>query len=439
MAQSPVCFVVMPFGTKSDAMGGTIDFDLIYRALIAPAVAAAGFSPLRADEDSSSGLLMQASLARVIGAPLVVFDVSTANANVLYELGIRHGLRAQTTMIICSQTTRLPWDLSNLRVLMYQLNSTGRPENPEAFQRNFTEHVRKRQQYEQADSPVYALFPELQPPALGKLAQETRPDALAQTEEIRQRIAAARRLGIDELRDVDKTLGDLSGIPSDITLTLFDAYRSKGAWSDLIELARRAPPAIASSTRVREQLALALNRTGRGDEAERMLQEILSSSGDSSETWGLLGRIYKDRWNSAADREGSRRLLDQAIHAYVRGFETDWRDPYPGVNAVTLMTLREPPDPRLEELLPVVLYAVKRRLATSSSDYWDAATLLELYVLSQNKDEARKILPRVLAEAREAWQSQSTARNLQLIATAFERRKLDVGWVTEICQQLDKQ
>src|SRR4029434_6773550 len=130
-------------------------------------------------------------------------------------------------MIICSQTTRLPWDLSNLRVLMYQLNSAGRPENPEDFQRSFTEHVRKRQQYEQADSPDYALFPELQPPALGKLAQETRPDALAQTEEIRHASAAARRLGIDELRDVDKTLGDLSGIPSDITLTLFDAYRSK--------------------------------------------------------------------------------------------------------------------------------------------------------------------------------------------------------------------
>ena len=105
---------------------------------------------------------------------------------------------------------------------------------------------------------------------------------------------------------------------------------------------------------------------GQGDRAERVLSELLERRGPSSETCGILGRVYKDRWEAALERGErwlARGLLDKAIEAYLRGFEADWRDAYPGVNAVTLMELREPPDPRRERLLPVVAYAVERRIA----------------------------------------------------------------------------
>ena len=52
--------------------------------------------------------------------------------------------------------------------------------------------------------------------------------------------------------------------------------------------------------------------------------------------------------------------------------------PYPGIDAVTLMELAEPPDPRREKVLPVVAYAVERRIAAEKPDYWDYATCLEL-------------------------------------------------------------
>ena len=52
---------------------------------------------------------------------------------------------------------------------------------------------------------------------------------------------------------------------------------------------------------------------------------------------------------------------------------------------ITLMELKEPPDPRRGQLIPVVTYAVERRIATGKPDYWDHATLLELDVLG--KDE----------------------------------------------------
>src|SRR6266568_1961043 len=165
---------------------------------------------------------------------------------------------------------------------------------------------------------------------------------------------------------------------------------------------------------VREQLALALNRVGRGDEAERVLLDLIASRGPSSETYGILGRVYKGRWEAAqkqGDKFLAQGLLDKAINAYLRGFEADWRDAYPGVNAVTLMELRDPPDPRREELLPVVSYAVERRLASGKADYWDHATRLELAVLAKDEAAARRALASALARVRENWEPESTVNN----------------------------
>jgi hypothetical protein len=62
--------------------------------------------------------------------------------------------------------------------------------------------------------------------------------------------------------------------------------------------------------------------------------------------------------------------LQKAINAYLAGFESDWWDAYQVVNAVTLVELSAPVDPRQAPLLPVVRYAVERRLASSVADYW---------------------------------------------------------------------
>jgi hypothetical protein len=114
----------------------------------------------------------------------------------------------------------------------------------------------------------------------------------------------------------------------------------------------------------------------------------------------------------------ARGLLDKAIGAYLKGFEADWRDAYPGVNAVTLMELKEPPDPRRAALVPVVRYAVERRIAAGRPDYWDHATLLELAVLGRDEAGAAP------------WEPETTARNLRLIREARGRRNERVPWAS---------
>jgi len=52
----PLCFVLMPFGKKHGLGGALIDFDAVFRDLIAPAVEQAGLEPLRADEEQAGGI-----------------------------------------------------------------------------------------------------------------------------------------------------------------------------------------------------------------------------------------------------------------------------------------------------------------------------------------------------------------------------------------------
>jgi MAP3K TRAFs-binding domain len=102
------------------------------------------------------------------------------------------------------------------------------------------------------------------------------------------------------------------------------------------------------------------------------------------------------------------------------------------VNAVTLMELKEPPDPRREQLVPVVSYAVERRIVEGKPDYWDYASRLELAVLARDEDRAVQALGNALASAREVWERETTARNLRLIREARRARGDVSDWIEEI-------
>lgn len=74
-----------------------------------------------------------------------------------------------------------------------------------------------------------------------------------------------------------------------------------------------------------------------------MLTTLIEERGSSGDTYGgTLGRVHKDRWESALHAGESLRargLFDKAIGVYLSGFETDGRDEYPRINAVMLMDL----------------------------------------------------------------------------------------------------
>ena len=437
MTQRPLCFVLMPFGSKPAAGGATIDFDAVYRELIAPAIGEAGLEPLRADEEMTGGVIHKPMFERLILCEFAVADLTTANANVFYELGVRHAVRPRSTLLLFAVGgTQLPFDVAPLRAVPYQLSPEGKPAHPAAARAAIKDRLIEAR-HASPDSPIFQLvegFPDIQ-----RLKTDVFRERVVYANGVKERLAAARRAGVDAVRAIEKELGHVAAQESGVVIDLFLSYRAVKAWSDMIDLVDRMPPPLAATVMVREQLALALNRAGRGEDAERVLTELLDKRGPSSETYGILGRVYKDRWEAAAkagNRALARGLLDKAIEAYRRGFETDWRDAYPGVNAVTLMELKESPDPRRAELNPVVRYAVERRIASGAPDYWDYATRLELAVLANDEDGAGRALADALASTREVWERETTARNLRLIREARAKRQESSDWIKDIEAEL---
>lgn len=84
-----------------------------------------------------------------------------------------------------------------------------------------------------------------------------------------------------------------------MVIDLFLSYRAVKAWEDMIALVENMSPPLASTVMIQEQLALALNRASYGHRAEKVLLELPERRGPSSETYGILGGVYKDRWEAA--------------------------------------------------------------------------------------------------------------------------------------------
>src|SRR5438270_11861822 len=101
MAEKKKCFVVMGFGEKTDlATGRTLDLDKTYRIIIKKAVEEAGLECIRADDIKHSGLIDVPMCELLLEADIVVGDLSTANANAIYALRVRHPLRPHTTIVM---------------------------------------------------------------------------------------------------------------------------------------------------------------------------------------------------------------------------------------------------------------------------------------------------------------------------------------------------
>lgn len=434
----PLCFVLMPYGKKSAQSGKQIDFDAIYQDLIAPAIQDAGLEPLRADQEREGGFIHKPLYERLILCEYALADLTLASPNVFYELGLRHGVRRASTVLLHAEGgLPMPIDVSPLRYLPYRLDVDGQLAHKAADRTALAARLNDAR-HGVTDSPVYQLVEHF--PDIEHIKTDVFRERVAYSEVTKQRLSDARASGVAAVRRFEQGLGPMQDVEAGVVIDLLLSYRAVDAWDDMIECVHRMTGPLAATRMVQEQLAFALNRARRSAEAESVLQALLAKR-RTSEAFGLLGRVYKDRWDAAmaaGEADAARGWLEKAIDAYRAGFETDWRDAYPGVNAVTLMEVRQPGDPALHDLLPVVRYAVERRLAAGTPDYWDYATLLELAVLARDETRANAAHGRATVDVRAGWEAKTTARNLRLIREARERRGERLPWAQAIEEALER-
>lgn len=430
----PLCFVLMPCGTLAAEGGNPTDFDAVFEEIIAPAIRDAGFSMVTGREDAAGGLVNASLLERLLLCDYGIIDVTGENATALFGLGARHAWRPHGTVLLHAAGRPPPFATTLFHTQPYGLTPHGLPARATEDRKALAAHLRNSL-LPGIDSPILHLLDEQPIPDIKRLKTDLFRDRATYTESVKEELASARRQGAEAVRAVERRLGDVATAETGVVIDLLLSYRSVKAWQDVIALVGRMSPLLAGTVMVREQYAMALNRVGRSVDAERELLDVVRRHGKSSESLGLLGRVYKDRWEAArkaGDAALAEDMLRKAADTYCQGFEADWRDAYPGVNALTLMEVQTPPDPRRNELLPVVRYAVERRMAAGVPDYWDMATLLELAVLAGDEAAARAALADALTHVREPWEPESTANNLRLIRAARAARGEATAWLAEL-------
>lgn len=151
-------FVIRPFGTKTDSSGTKIDFERVHQELILPALMNAELGGGTTGEIVEPGNIREDMFALIIEADLVVCDMTVHNANVFYELGIRHALRKKRSVLIKGGPVKdgTPFDLLTDRYVRYDIA------NPAAVLGALTETIRAALNSDrETDSPVFKMLPGL--------------------------------------------------------------------------------------------------------------------------------------------------------------------------------------------------------------------------------------------------------------------------------------
>ena len=151
-------FIIRGFGVKKDSSGQAIDFEHVHAKLIAPALERCGLAGGTTSEVVDAGNIRADMFALILEADMVICDITVHNANVFYELGVRHALRKKHTVLIkgvpSADTT--PFDLSTDRYLKYATC------DPAATLDALVETIQASlRSNRDTDSPIFLLMPRL--------------------------------------------------------------------------------------------------------------------------------------------------------------------------------------------------------------------------------------------------------------------------------------
>ena len=110
-----ICFVIAPIGEPGSDIRKRSD--QVLEHIIRPAVESCGYQAVRADEIPKPGMITNQIIRHVVEDTLVIADLTGQNANVFYELAIRHFVRKPLIQII-NKVEDIPFDVGSMRTIV---------------------------------------------------------------------------------------------------------------------------------------------------------------------------------------------------------------------------------------------------------------------------------------------------------------------------------
>ncbi len=299
-----ICFVIMGFGKKQDPYTNrTIDLDATYNKIIQPSAEACDYKCIRADEILDSGTIDRSMYALLYKADLVIADITTDNANALYELGTRHALRPFSTIIIKGGESKIPFDLGHTRILSYEhLGNEISKKEAQRSVRELKSIIKAVTENPVPDSPLYTYIPKIEQP---KISDED-------LEEI-----------IGELRAKENTVYSLSEQAK--------RFMHEKRFEEAAQKWHKLRQMVENDIFYIQQEALCTYKSEKPGKVPALTNalQIMASIKEQTdtETLGITGAINKRLWYETKDES----YLDYAIEMYRKGW-TLHQDYYTGEN-----------------------------------------------------------------------------------------------------------
>jgi tetratricopeptide (TPR) repeat protein len=421
-------FIIRPFGKKTDAKGNEIDFDAVARDLIGPALETVGAEGRETLDIVKSGNIRVDMFRRLLTADLVVADLSIHNANVFYELGIRHALRDHGTLMLRCAADSFPFDLQTDRYFTYDRNDP-KASLPQliASLRSIREELEK--DYTAKDSPVFASLPNLtepEPSHFNPVPQDFGEDVA--------RAVAGKHAG-----DLALFSYEIAGFEWEsrgwrlLGKAQYDIDALTGAkttWEDIRKLDPEDLEANILLGTIYQRLG---DLAGSIKALDRALKNKTITQDQRAETYSLLGRNCKTRWRDdwetkPPDERPAAALrsphLQEALENYECAFDECLNHYYSGLNALAMLKILI----ALAEVLPDVWAAqfpTDKKAAAALEEHQERAEKLAAAV-QLSLDSTFKRLERqgekdVWAEISQADLACLTQNAPQRVAMAYER------------------
>jgi len=436
-------FIVRPFDTKEVSPGRKVDFDRIDRELISPALAELGIHGRTTADILSAGEIQGDMFERLVTAELVIADISIANANVFYELGIRHALQDRHTVLIKFKFDgqKPIFDIATDRYMLFDADDPGKSKD------ELVQRIRATLEGNEADSPVFRFLPSLVPQErelFVNVPLEFREDVeLA----VKKRHDGDLDLYATELRELDipwASAGLRRVADAQFKRKAWEAAR--GTWESIRENNVLDPLANRRLATIYAKLA-----KPDFDKSDQAVARALPGANPevTAELLALRGSNAKSRWMAdwvlepepAVRRKAALQSphLTMAFQEYRSGFWGYLNSYYAGINALALLKIQldlaqafpdvwsssfESDDAAtgalksaqalFEQLKPAVRVSIDA--AKAKGDAWAAVSLADYECLvSTRPGYVRSLYESVLAQS-DAQQRDSVQRQLEILA-----------------------
>ena len=421
-------FIIRPFGTKND-----INFDGVEQKLIDPALTRLGITGRTTMEIRRQGNIRLDMFQRLLTADLVIADISIHNANVYYELGVRHALRGKHTFMIRARgtgikTDEVPFDIKTDRYLTYD------GVNPETSVDELTEGLQQTINSEAADSPVFQMLPDLD--------EQDRARFLPIPRDYREEVERATQK--KELGDLELLAAEARGFEWEIEVlrlvgrAQFNLKAFEGGRATWEAVRKQDPSDVEANT----LLGTIYQRLGDLTDSDQALQRVLTRSGlekeGRAEVRSLLGRNAKSHWTdewkqvaSLPDRQRRALVspyLDESLEAYEAAFKEDLNHFYSGLNTLAMLTIQT----KLAELMPDVWAerfddddTAGRELKSRNTQCQKLSASTDLSLKATAEHLKREQRTDVWAEISEADHCFLTSNRPARVSSAFRRALVD--------------